>query len=145
VHRAEKHITFRTPVSIHGSTTSIRTRNDCPGSSEILSPFNDCGDPRDAFFLEWLFLAGTFWNLRRTVLKSYILPLIYLYFVISDWSSVSKESNYFRCWAPSVKAFDNRGSSIILSFNIAAVLTIWQYTVYIRLSRTSTTSGGGTI
>jgi len=56
---------------------------------------------------EWLFLAG--------ILESSLdCFAIFCHNVINNWSRVSKEPNYFRCWAPSAKAFDDRGFSIIL-------------------------------
>jgi len=56
---------------------------------------------------EWLFLAGIL--LRWIILKPYILPQHY-----NGWSQVSKELNYFRCWATSAKAFIECDSSIIV-------------------------------
>jgi len=38
---------------------------------------------------------------------------IFYHNVINGWFWVSKEPNYLRCWAPSAKAFNDRGSSII--------------------------------
>jgi len=113
MHRsAEKHIAFRTLQ--FPSTASLHERNDCSGlcyPNQRLSLFNNCG----AFFRVTLFR----WHTRWTVLKR-----IFCHNVINDW--VSQDPNYFCCWAPSAKAFDDRGTSILGS-NIAAILRIWYY------------------
>jgi len=51
-----------------------------------------------------------YWNLCWTILKPYILQQRHKWLI----SGILKEPNYFRCWALSAKAFDDRGSSIIL-------------------------------
>jgi len=105
---------------IHGFTTSIRTRNDCP-ESEISA---------------WALLttAGAsswvYWNLRWTVLKSYILPQRHKRLI-----SLSKKN-----WIISVAGFN-----IMLFWELFTRL-LWLFTRNIRLSQTLITiSGGGTI
>jgi len=108
-----------------------------PWVNQRLSPFNDCGNPRGVFFRVILpcWHTGTF-------VDSKTIYFVYAHNVINGYSRVFKEPNYFRCWAPSAKAFDDRGSSIILH-------TWFQHLGYfenmttrsIRLSRTPTTSG----
>ena len=104
MHRlAEKHMAFRRIVGSLTPTIDANFRNHCPGSSEISAWALSMTARVLAFFRATL----PSWNFHSTVLKPYILPQCH------KWSRISKESNYFRCWAPSAKTFDDRGSSII--------------------------------
>jgi len=130
--------------SFHPRLHYIRTRNDCPGSSEIsawvLSTTAGVRSSRCVLSNDFSSLA--YWNLHWTVLKPYILPQYKR--LISGIQRII--SNYLGCWAPSAKAFDDRGSSIILR-------TWFQHrshfenmtTRSIRLSQTPTISGEDTI
>jgi len=64
-----------------------------------------------------------YWNLRWTILKPYILPQCHK-------RLISKEPNYFCCWALSAKAFDARLFDYsALGFNITTILRIlWLFT-----------------
>jgi len=129
-------------VSIHIFTTSIRTRNVCPESSEM----STWALPTTAEILADILSSDSsslaYWSFHwiKTVLKPYILPQRHKRLI-----SLSKKLNYSVAERPALRSLMIVALRLYaLNFNIAAILRILLFTRS-RLSRMPTTSDGGTI
>jgi len=105
-------------------TIDANFRNNCHGLSEIsVWALSMTAEVLAVRSFDSSSLA--YWNLRWTVLKPYILPQ-----VINSWSRVSKEPNYFRCWARmlSIWIFDYTPHLISTSW------PFWEYDCLLKAS-----------